>query len=99
MITINMTHVSLTIGTLHAPASVLGDLDIDLTLDDCEIEIGELALSESISSHETDISSHETEQSGLEDPCYDDIDTLEEDPRSVAQATADGVGERLIYPH
>jgi hypothetical protein len=92
MITINMTHVSLTIGTLHAPASVLSDLDIDLTLDDCEIEIGELALSESISSHET-------EQSDPEDPCYDDIDTLEEDPRSVAQATADGVGERLIYPH
>jgi len=93
MITINMTHVSLSIQNLHVPLSTLEDLDIELNLDDCEIEIGELSLSESV--HSTT-----SESFGPDDPCYhEDVEPPEEDPRSVAQATADGVGERLIYPH
>ena len=87
MITINMTHVSLSIENLQS--SALEELDIELNLDDCEIEIGELSLSESITSN-------------LVESFEEDCDTLvedPEDPRSVAQATADGVGERLIYPH
>ena len=93
MITINMTHVSLAIETLHVPAESLAGLDIELSLEDCEITIGELTTSESINSTTL-------ESSNYDDPCYhEDAETHEDDTRSVAQATADGGGERLIYPH
>jgi len=96
MITINMTHVSLAIQNLHAPASSLEGVDIELNLDDCEIEIGELSIAESIQSNVTESFDPDFDPG---DPCYHNKEAPEEDPRSVAQATADGVGERLIYPH
>jgi hypothetical protein len=92
MFTINMTHVSLTVQNLHVPLSALDELDLEINLEDCEIEIGELSLAQSI--HSTT-----TESFDSPEPCYHESDTPEEDPRSVAQATADGTGERLIYPH
>ncbi len=94
MVTINMTHVSLTIGNLHVPASALEEVDVELNLEDCEIEVGELTLANSIQSNV-----HETFDADLREPVDPFDDAYEEDTRSVAQATASEVGERLIYPH